>query len=396
MGVIGALLAIIILAIILGVTLAKHHAPAEVHSIWVNLTDYPPMPTGVLTFVGPDNTVSRSGCTEPSTLWSCSLPKDDQEPASPYQANQPTIVFQIQWDNSTGKGWDTPNGKSPISLQVRDAVDGFQPNPDPPSFQEMWFLGETTDNVTSSQKAGEPAPFFISILNSANETISPPDLSRRSGLERGFKPNATVAAGLPVPELEADGSPKGAVMIPRPVQQPVRLYDRGLPTEHYGFYTYFPRTIFLKSVTVLNRTQQDVGLDTDGGCRKTEADFFVTWAQTRMLVQIWTRQLAQNSSSLLPPGSPRAATAPQLVRPGTMPYPVTVTMDTHGGDPRQKFVWDWPMDDRQQLVLGKPDLLANNMAVGGSWINPRASGDAKPGGFDGGSGGCKCQWVNFA
>jgi len=78
-----------------------------------------------------------------------------------------------------------------------------------------------------------------------------------------------------------------------------------------------------------------------------------------------------------------------------MPYPVTVTIDTHGGDPKKKLVWYWPMDKRLKLDTSKPALLANNMGVGGTWINPRGTGDASVGGFDGGTGGCKCEWVNW-
>lgn len=67
----------------------------------------------------------------------------------------------------------------------------------------------------------------------------------------------------------------------------MRLFDRGLPTEHYGFYTHFKRTLFLKSVTILNKTADgDVPLDEDGGCCKNEADYLVTWGETRVLVQI--------------------------------------------------------------------------------------------------------------
>ncbi|KAK5990304.1 hypothetical protein PT974_08571 [Cladobotryum mycophilum] len=398
MSVIAVIIAIIILAIVLALMLTKHHGTHEAHSIWVNLTDYPPMPTGVLTFVGPDNTVAKSGCTEPSTLWSCSLPKDDQDSVAPYKPNQPTVVFQIQWDNSTSKGWKVQNGDAPApisrrGIRRRDTIDGFQSNPSPPSFKEMWFLGETTDDVKSSEKAGEPAPFFISILSSVNATVNSPTLTRKRGLTGG---NDTLAGLLPSPDLEADGTPKPAVMIPQPVQQPVRLYDRGLPTEHYGFYTYFKRTIYLKSVTVLNQTEGNVPLDEDGGSRKNEANYLVTWAQTRMLVQIWTRQLDGNTTSLLKPSTDGGINnSTQLIRPGTMPYPVTLTLDTHGGNPKEKVVWDWPMDSRQKLSVNKAELLANNMAAGGTWINHRGSGDAKFGGFDGGSGGCKCQWVNF-
>ncbi|PTB46931.1 hypothetical protein M441DRAFT_64182 [Trichoderma asperellum CBS 433.97] len=413
------LLLIIILAIILGIVLSRHHgsgnqsstpAPGETQSppssppkpsplpssIWVNLTDYPAMPTGVLTFVGPNNTVAKSDCTEPSTLWSCSLPKDSQASVSPFKPNQPTIIFQIQWDNSTDKAWNVPNGAPPTPISKRggsnskSTIDGFNPEPSPPTFDEMWFLGETTDNIQSSQKAGEPTPFFISILESLNDTVKLPSLSRRATASDILNISDIIFP----PDLKADGTPAPAVMLPNPVQQPVRLFDRGLPTEHYGFYTYFQRTIFLKSVTALNKSSEgNVPADENGGCSEIEANHLVTWAETRMLVQIWTRKLNSTGSLLPSDGSEGIDNSPQLVQPGTMPYPVTVTLDTHGGDPDHKVVWEWPMDDRQKLNTNAPELLGNNMAAGGTWINHRGSGNATFGGFDGGTGGCKCQWI---
>ncbi|KAL7943579.1 hypothetical protein V8C42DRAFT_329455 [Trichoderma barbatum] len=414
------LLLLIILAVVLGVVLSRHHgsdnknqAPGQdsppptspstpsdpiPSSIWVNLTDYPAMPTGVLTFVGPNNTIAKSDCTEPSTLWSCSLPKDAQESVSPFKPNQPTLIFQIQWDNSTEREWNVPNGTPPTAISQRatsnsnSSIDGFTPDPSPPTFQEMWFLGETTDNIQSNQKAGEPTPFFISLLQSVNETVKSPSLSRRAAASK-----VNISDIILPPDLEADGTPAPAVMLPNPVQQPVRLFDRGLPTEHYGFYTYFQRTIFLKSVTALGDDpgQGNVPLDEDGGCSETEANHLVTWAETRMLVQIWTRKLNSTASLLTADGTKGIDNSAELIRPGTMPYPVTVTLDTHGGDPNHKVVWEWPMDDRQKLNISAPELLANKMDVGGTWINHRGSGSAKFGGFDGGSGGCKCQWVNW-
>lgn len=409
-AVVAAIIVIIALAIILPVILTRKHRTHEEHSIWVNLTDYPPMPTGVLTFVGPDNTAAKSGCTEPSTLWSCSLPKDDHKSVAPYKPNQPTVVFHIEWDNSTQESWKVPNGDPPApisrrgnkrsrrnsnSVNKRETNSNFTSEPSPPSFKEMWFLGDTTDNIKSAQKAGEPTPFYISVLNSVNDTIGAPNLTRRKEPSQGNVTNPLDL--LPSPDIEQDGTPSPARMLPRSIQQPVRLFDRGLPTEHYGFYTYFKRTIFLKSVTVLNRTRDEVvPLDKDGGCSKTEADFLVTWAETRLLVQIWTRQLDQNSSSLLKPnGLGGINKSSELIRPGTMPYPVTVTMDTHGGNRDKKVVWDWPIDDRQRLQVDKAEFLANNIGAGGSWVNPRVTGDAKFGGFDGGNGGCKCEWVNW-
>ncbi|MBV1838884.1 hypothetical protein KUA11_17040, partial [Acetobacter estunensis] len=162
-------------------------------------------------------------------------------------------------------------------MRARDVTNGFNPNPPAPDFKEMWFLGDTTDDIQSGQKAGEPTPFYISLLKSVNDTIALPNLQKRRGLELG---NKSLSDLLPAPDLEADGTPSPAVLLPTPEQQPVRLFDRGLDTEHYGFYTSFKRTIFLKSVTVLNDTKDgDVPLDENGGCRKSEADFLTTWGE---------------------------------------------------------------------------------------------------------------------
>jgi hypothetical protein len=407
MIVLGVLLAIIILAIVLGVVLTRPKNSEETPSIWVNLTDFPPMPTGELSIVGPDNNIKRSGCTEPSTMWSCSLPKEQHDSVKPYNANQPTIMMQIQWDNSTRENWNTPNGDAPSAkarrgmgsaanagdmIRARQTPD-FKPSPDPPSFKEMWFLGNTTDDIQSDEKGGEATPFYISLIGSAEEDERKELTKRQNAADL----NVSLPDVLPSPDLTQDGAPKPAVLLPQPVQQPVRLYDRGLPTEHYGFYTYFKRTIFLKSKTVLNDTQEgDIPLDEDGGSRETEADFIVTWAETRLLVQIWTRKLAANTSKLIDSEEKGSIDgSAELIRPGTMPYPVSVTMDTHGGDPGKKFVWAWPINDRQKIDIENPELLVNNIGAGGSWINVRSRSDEKLGGFDGGTGGCKCRWVNW-
>ncbi|KAH7170579.1 hypothetical protein EDB81DRAFT_753077 [Dactylonectria macrodidyma] len=398
MVVLGVILCVIILIVTLAVMLTRPKDSEEIPSIWVNLTDFPPMPTGVLTVVGPDNTIAKDSCTGPSTLWSCYLPKEQHDSVSPYEANQPTVIMQIQWDNSTRNTWNVSNGDAPTPIPRR-SVGGaayassmmrergtteFNSNPDAPDYQEMFFLGNTTDEIQSDEKGGEPTPFYISLLDSL-DSVDADELSKRALGE-----NITV----PPPDLNEDGTPKPAVLLPTPSQQPVRLYDRGLPTEHYGFYTYFKRTMFLKSVEA-NDTE-GVPLDQNGGCRETEADWLTTWAQTRVLVQIWTQKLDSNTSTLLSSiGQSSINETSELIRPGTMPYPVTVTLDTHGGDPDKKLSWAWPIDDRQQVDEDGWKLLFNDIEAGGTLINPRKNRVAKYGGYDGGTGGCKCEWVNW-
>ncbi|RDA86726.1 hypothetical protein CP532_4198 [Ophiocordyceps camponoti-leonardi (nom. inval.)] len=361
---------VILVAVLIVVFTRRHHnTPVPENSTWANLTGFPPMPTGAWTVVGLDNSVSRSACTEPSTLWSCSLPKEEHDAVAPFKANQPTVAMQIQWKKDTASSNDVKS------------------EPRAPDVKEMWFLGNTTDNVRSEHKAGEATPFYISLSTSAAGLSDAPKLTARDAGPRTG--NDSLERLLPPPDLEADGTAAAAVMIPRAVMQPVRLYDRGLDSEHYGFYIHFKRSIFLKSVTILNGTEGgNIPLDEDGGCRKNEADYVVTWGEARMLVQMWTRTLDLGASSLLRPD-------PSGKRPGSMPYPVTLTLDTHGGDPDKKVAWTWPVDKRQKVMANKPQLLVNRMGAGGSWINPRGTGDASLGGFDGGSGGCKCEWVNW-
>ena len=405
LGVVASIIALIILAVVLGVVLSRPKDAPEPPSIWVNLTDFPPMPTGVLTVVGADNTVARSGCTEPSTIWSCSLPKEDHESVAPYEPNQPTFLMQIQWDNSTNEAWKVEDGKPPSSVSRRamggaahatsmvmgKRADKFSPDPSPPDFQEMWFLGDTTDDVEANDKAGEPAPFYISMLSSETGKVDNPVLAKRQTTVGDDE----VQDLVPAPDLLSDGTPAPAQLLPQAVQQPVRLYDRGLSTEHYGFYTYFKRSIYVKSVNQTESDNEDVPLDEDGGCTKSEANFLVTWSETRMLVRIWTRALGKDGSLLESDGLGSIDGSEELIRPGTMPWPVTITLDTHGGKPDDKFVWLWPMDERQKLDEENPKLLPNNLKFGGNVVNHRADGDKSLGGFDGGSGGCKCEWKNW-
>lgn len=409
-GVCCGIIVAIILIIVLCVTLIPRGSPPEeIHSIFVNLTDFPPMPTGVLSVVGPDKRASATGCTQPSTAWSCSLPREDHGSAAPFRHDQPNFFMHIQWDNNTRQPWNVPNGEPPrpgrsgldrrhsysgggvtalarAALERRQENKGFTPDPEPPSFQEMWFLGNTTDGIESDDNAGESTPFYISILESSKDAAGPNILNKRQDEPRQ---NASdVFENLPDPVLEDDGSAGRARFYPQAVQQPIRLFDRGLDTEHYGFYTYFDRSLYLRSVSVLSPDDdgKDVPIDKDGGSTRREANFVVTWSQTRFLVKMWTRR--ENSTRLL---SEREATA----RPGTMPYPVTVVMDTHGGQPLEKFVWHWKVDTRQRIDTSDPKLIMNDISFGSEVVNPRSRNDTSFGGFDGGTGGCRCEWVNF-
>lgn len=379
---------------------------------WLNLTGYPPMPTGIATIAGPESRVQEPGCIYPETLWSCALPKEQQADNEPYDADEPNFLVQIRFRNGTYPRSTTPTSKRSTS---------WDPSPSPPSTQDQTFLGNTTDH-NAKPYAGEEAPFFMTFLSPTPQSSSS---KSDSGLaRRSFFPNLTDI--IPAPETESDGTAAAANLYPLPESQPIRLYNRGLDTEHYGFYTYFDRSIFLESSAPLNGKPVDtVPGDRNGGSKKENARVRCTWAQTRFLVQIWTRpdklgrsllqSRTSSSSSSTSTSAPASATATanstsnstaDYTRPGTFPYPVTITLDRHGGTASQKMVYCYGMNDDQTLNATQLKLQVEERGYGGTLVNPApgvfnntnvvsSKEDGGWGGVDGVDGGCGCQWVNW-
>jgi hypothetical protein len=416
-GLIAGFFAIIVLAVVLATTL--HRKPNTIigPSQWLNLTGFPPIFTGLSTVADPANIKTNTGCVVPSTAWSCDLPKELQASFAPNPSNQPNFLLQIQWDNSSSTNATFANVTgnpqlgtrtlvgNPVSagqfmkhifLKARQIV-SFTPNPAPPSFAEEFFLGNTTDGIVSPNKAGEPTPFYISFLSPTSSSLTKRELPARD-----TSPFPNVSAAIPAPSLNKDGTAQPANLLPSslPSQQPIRLFDRGLPTEHYGFYTYFDRSIFLKSMSPVDGSGTGpVPADENGGSTEGEAEFRCTWTQTRFLVQMWTRRtstarlLNSTSSTTQTPGK-------NFTQPGTFPYPITITIDRHGGDPTEKVVYCYPMDARGGMTLGTGKLEEEVRDFGGTAFNPAPQAfnnqsDPSLGGFDGGTGGCSCQWSNF-
>lgn len=473
-----AFLLLTTLGVVLGVVLSRRVAqPAaaggntttggttggsELDTVWLNLTGFPPIPTGLSTIVAPDNSQIVNGCAAPSTLWSCSLPPEQQAANEPHDADQPGFIFQIQYDNNTRQLWNIPNGTPPTPTQPTASTSskasasnsasstsasasasasatnniqggdlsspsardldkrattlydvGITPNPDPPSFQEMWFLGNTTDGVVSDDKAGEPTPFYISFFTNTSGSAGPNMLTtpagsgaaaetevkeRRgigNGIGSGTDSSGSLSDLLPPPTLNADGTGAPAQLRPYPFQQPLRLFDRGLPTEHYGFYSYFNKTIYVTSMDG-NETGGAVAADAAGGSREGSAKFLVSWTQTRFVVKIWTRRGSSGARLMGGSGRPAADVDDLAAMPGTFPYPVTVGEDTHGGSVDLKATFAYGVEPDRHVNTTDATLFTNDVGFGGAAVNPRLpDGDLSWGGVDGGTGGCLCEWVNW-
>ncbi|KAK7970468.1 hypothetical protein PG988_009541 [Apiospora saccharicola] len=415
MGICGGIVVVIILIVVLVVVLTRKHSPSgSEQSIWLNLTDFPPMPTGVLTVSGPDTPVVTDGCVEltASTAWSCAVPKDQQDPRNPNPSEVPEFIFQIQYDNSSRQLWKGDSNQS--SQQAKDDLatlgqqdagrheSGFSPNPAPPSLREVSFLGNSTDEIQSDNKAGEPTPFYISLLPSLDATVGPNMTQDADNSNHGrdvgngidlAPPNGTSGWNLtnilPPPELNPDGTGAKARLYPLATQQPLRLFDRGLPTEHYGFYTHFNKTIYLFNEAETTPT------DRAGGARLVDARFLVTWTEVRFVVQMWTRM--GNSSRLIGNDTaPGKEGTTVHARPGTMPYPLTILEDLHGGSPVRKTVFYYGVDQQSHINRTDTKLILVDPGFGGTLVNPLTQNpDPSLGGVDGGTGGCKCEWVNW-
>ncbi|UPX11448.1 uncharacterized protein EKO05_0002054 [Ascochyta rabiei] len=361
-------------------------------SEWLTLTNYPPIPTGVLTIAQPEAVEEQSGCVAPTTLWSCALPKELQDSVKPNKPDQPNFEIEITFDNSSAATPSTTQSKKRAANAV--SVGAFirsrflsarsvpSPSPAPPSRDDMVFLGETTD-ANNAPFDGEDTPLSVS-FKEPQATAS--RLTKRAGSDP-----TNITAAIPAPVLNPDGTAAPANLLPFPSGQPLRLYNRGKENEHYGFYTYYDRTIFLKQINGTNRGGNPA--DTDGGSTEEAATLRCTFSETRFLVQIWTR--SQASKPLLQNSTQSGSS--DLLRPGTFPYPVTVTIDRHGGNAAKKNLYCYQMEDDGSIKneASKRSFQFEDRAFGGNLVNGTQGRPNVSGPIDGGSGGCACKYQNW-
>jgi hypothetical protein len=392
---------LVLLAIIIPVTVVvtkKHNNDSKVQdppSQWVNLTDYPAIPLGFSTIAQPEASVEQSGCVVPATIWSCALPKEQQQSISPNKPDQPNFRLKITFENGTvvdpTKTLGTKRAVNPASagafIRSRILAARAPPSasPAPPSIQDQKFLGENTDGNLAPFE-GEDTPFFITFEEPQSTTSS--RLAKRAGTNN----TSNITSVIPPPDVNTDGTAKPANLYPLPSAQPLRLYNREKADEHYGFFIYYDRSIFLKS------TESDTGrggnpADVDGGSPFDAATKRCTFSQTRFLVQIWTK--SKGSKVLLQGSASNSSTA--FKRPGSFPYPVTVTLDRHGGDPTKKNVYCYSVetDGTIKNIDTSRSFIFEDRKFGGNLVNGTQGLNVTTGPIDGGTGGCSCQWQNW-
>jgi hypothetical protein len=423
-------LILIVVVVLLAVLLSRRKHPSSTlgsQATFLNITNYPPIPTGALTIARPNLRTSVSGCVNPQVMWSCAVPKEQQEGIRPNDPDQPNFAVTINYDNSSsaqrikarsaGSGASVARFWARSLLSARDSFSSavFPPSPSPPLLEEQTFLGNTTDGITAPFE-GERTPFFISFRVPTPASNSKAKRGAASGTSTlATDPSVTTSGvsiptlttAIPIPNVNPDGTAQPANLLPFPAYQPLRLYNRGRQDEHYGFYTYFDRNIFLKSIKITNKTQSysAVPADQNGGSTFDGANVRCTWRDTRFKVQIWTNK--GSSAQLLPSAgsaSPSASGGDTFSRPGTFPYPMTISLDRRGGGLTTKMLFCYGLDVSGHIEIDSRQFQREDRGFGGTLVNPALGpfqsvnvslADGGPGGIDGGSGGCECEWTNW-
>ncbi|EXJ88574.1 hypothetical protein A1O1_05504 [Capronia coronata CBS 617.96] len=417
---------IVVTCLLLAVLLTRTGDSTPVQSQWLNLTGYPPIPTGISTIARPDAVKEQSQCVAPTTLWSCALPKESQAEIAPNNPDQPNFRFEILFRNGTVAANMTipvdslSRGSSGVQKRATDPFtnDMFEPNPAPPSRADQIFMGNTTDNITQPFE-GERTPFFITYIPVFPVDPSNVTSSNASDSRLLARQTTNSSDAIPAPDVLDDGSAAPANLLPTspyPTSQPIKLYNRGQVDEHYGFYMYYDKAIFLKSTAAINVSEfsNNAGIDPDdedGGATRDQSRLRCTFSQTRFLVRMWTNPAF--GATLLSPTSGTNSTngtansATNFERPGSFPYPTTLTLDRHGGNINKKAVYCYRVDDLQVIQTDVKSIVPEIRGIGGALINPApplVNGsidagtdgfDQDAGGIDGGTGGCECVWQNW-
>ncbi|KAI5301635.1 hypothetical protein KEM56_001515, partial [Ascosphaera pollenicola] len=390
---------VLLIILILLIVAASVLPPVLYHTIgpgrtrWVHPDNFPALPTGISTVAGTNLSQSRDSCVAPSTLWSCSLPKEEQQAEKGgYKGNQPSFMISIKYQ-------DPNNTKTSDSQAV--GLDNFVSWPEVPGLKDMRFMGNTTDGVQGPNYAGEETPFWVTLLSPSSSSSSSSSASSARMAKRDNK-NSTANKNHKGDDDDDDGplikanmtSPNPEVFLPRPLtasdgtalpaqlyplveNQPLRLYNRGSDDEHYGFYTYFDRRIFIAGVSSSDNDTEVA--DQNGGSTKQEAKATCFWGSTRFFVQMWTSE--KTSRRLLGPAAPSkdlqgtdgfsltSASAIYTAQPGSFPYPVTVTIDRHGGVTHDKMIYCYGLDGEKRYILDENRIVDEDRGKGGKLID---------------------------
>jgi hypothetical protein len=431
---------LLLFVVLLIVFIPQTHAVNAVQAQWLNLTGFPPLPTGVSTVIQPKKTLDKSQCVDPPTLWSCAMPQTQL--AREDKSTLPDFRFEIRFRNHTlenttalvqAANYSSTSGPASVRSQLRARSSWSQllysPNPTPPSKTDQLALGSNTDNITAPY-AGEETPFYLSLLNpqpipqvqkrsesasnssSTHEIPNPYPYPHPSNTITNSKSKPKpISTKIPKPLLTPNGKPSPQLLYPYATAQPLRLYNRGQPDEHYGFYTYFAKTALVANVSsasasIPKRQVSNSTLTTTPPQSASVAQALCSFTQTRFRVQIWTQRPGSSSlASMLnfttSAFTPAAQSSANEMRfPGSFPYGVSISLDRESGPQGDegKGVFCWALDEGGRVV--GEGIRVDGVKGGSGEVERRDDeveverrGEEGPKGPEGPEGGkCGCGW----
>ncbi|KAI5850189.1 hypothetical protein DFP73DRAFT_538512 [Morchella snyderi] len=304
-GIIGAtvLISVIVLGVLFG-TMKNSNSDKGAAGSSVppfDVAAFPVLPTGVVVISpqGPAETPSAA-CVQPETLWSCALPTDSKFPSN--SSGLPEFIFTIALRNSTNSKTGT---WEPVPALVPNDTDYAA------------VAGE--DGIVADNKVGELTQFYLSMQTDERRPItiastSPSSSEDSSDHEKRQAPSSETAQMLPATLRN----------------QQLRLFDRGLDTEHYGFFVHYKKTINVLAATPEEVTNFTIASDSPSGVSAgVSGAKQVTWENTRLRVVIWTKQRTGGYKDLVGEQGERYPTTPRSTDT-FFPYVVSVFEDRAG------------------------------------------------------------------
>ncbi|KAM3415709.1 hypothetical protein BST61_g9223 [Cercospora zeina] len=418
---------LLVLITLLAIFVPQKHKDVATETSWLNLTGFPTIPIGISTIIQPRGKNTRDTCVK-GPIWSC-LP-----PSAAATGDLPNFRLEIRSKNMT-------NSKLAKRSGWKDYI--YAALPTPPKNDDRMYLGRTTDNVSKPYE-GEETPFYISLLDavalqpssrlhkrSSNFSYPYPTTAKTSNDQnddddtKKTKIGTSAASEIPRAAVKLDGKPEDSILYPHVTAQPLRLYNRGEETEHYSFYTYFDRTIYIdnsdssRSSQPWNTTKSNNNNNITSNVPLSSASAVCTFSQTRLLVQIWTRRGLLNNATLSSSSNGSAvagsSTANSMTFPGSFAYHVTVTIDRHGGaSAKEKGVYCYSIEDGTEKVDSNvKGWIWEDRSAGGKLVDAaevpgerdgkverrdnedeQRESEAQGEGIDGGTGGCFCRWAS--
>ncbi|KAF3938343.1 hypothetical protein ABW19_dt0210593 [Dactylella cylindrospora] len=327
----------------------------------VTLPNLPPMPVGEVT-VTPRLLNTVNTCISPSTMWSCKLPPPL---LAGLNNQQPIFNWRIVALNGTNDVFVNPSPPWPVVEQYRNM--------------------SKLDGVLSSPSEGEQTGFYVTLL--ASNTTTSSDFILPEKLKRSHPRQFTRSANPSPQDTETQQIqqiPPSAVLPTAYSSQQLRLFDGGLPSEHYKFMTFFDKTIYLRSIDADKDSSGSNKLDTDGGVSPSEARWVCKFPNTRYTTKIFTRPAESDDS-----GKKKFIVNPTTIavdrgsNPGGLAgYAVQIEEDIANYDRVRATISCWQVDERGKIVDNSTQkrIVTEGFNTGKSGVDYR---------------GCQCSWSNF-